>query len=332
VTKARTAYQSISVGTWVANRLTPERGAGRVVAVAGGYFTVAFADGESEFALQDFELFVMASNAAAAEERCRTLGRPALSPKPALPASRGRAKPSSIRRIIEGRGVSRLVHFTRLENLASIATDGALHSRAWLEERGRSFVPTDADRLDGRHSVNLSIEFPNYQMFFSKRRSLNLDERHWAVLVFEPRLMWERPCAFSPTNAASSSISSRARESLMSEVALLDLFRSEAETRDGRSVERETLGIPSSYCTDPQAEVLVQGTVSLDYLQGVAVYDASVAVQSSFPAALRTRARVVTELFKPRKDWDTWTKQSASRPTSPTHKPLFPDDDFDIPF
>jgi hypothetical protein len=236
----------------------------------------------------------------------------------------------AIRRIITERRVTRVVHFTRLENLASIAADGALHPRSWLEETGRRFTPTDSHRHDGRSSVNLSIEFPNYQMFFSKRKSYDLDERHWAVLVFEPRLLWEVPCAFSPINAASRSISNQRREALMTESALLALFGPEATTSGGRRIQRDELQIPSSYCTHPQAEVLAQRPIELTYLRSVAVSDAMVATHPDFPDSLRPQVTVVTELFGPRKDYAIWRREPQAEPAFPCVGSRSSDDD--IPF
>jgi hypothetical protein len=54
---------------------------------------------------------------------------------------------SALEEAIARRQVSELVHFTRIENLASIARHG-LMKRNKLEKKGRHFIASDEYRLD----------------------------------------------------------------------------------------------------------------------------------------------------------------------------------------
>ena len=75
----------------------------------------------------------------------------------------------TIQQICEERGITTLIHFTRIENLQNILQEGLL-GRSFLEERRQEFLFNDNDRADGhKEAVCLSISFPNYQMFYRIR-------------------------------------------------------------------------------------------------------------------------------------------------------------------
>ena len=78
---------------------------------------------------------------------------------------------SQIQQICEDRGITTLVHFTRIENLRSILHEGLLDHQSLLKKYGQQFAPNDRKRLDRyKEAICLSISFPNYELFFKFSR------------------------------------------------------------------------------------------------------------------------------------------------------------------
>lgn len=167
-----------------------------------------------------------------------------------------------MQQLIEEKGITNLYHFTNVDNLDSIFKYG-LVPRSNLRDRKISFNYNDEYRYDGcSNALCMSIEFPNYKMFYSLRMN-NLDYK-WAVLALEPTILLQFRCAYCWTNAADLSVSSIPIEQRMGKEAFLELFAD----RNGYP-KRESLNIPESYPTNPQAEVLVFGTIPVNYVKNV---------------------------------------------------------------
>ena len=155
---------------------------------------------------------------------------------------------AELRASVAERRINKLVHFTRLSNVSGILQYGLLSIHE-LDVRKLKYDPNDPRRLEHEpNAVCLSIEFPNYKMFYSLRRARN---DTWAVLTIRPAVIWTLPCAFCYTNAASRLVSCINKHELSNKAAFDRMFAEKVrETkRDG--------GIPSAYTTDPQAEILV---------------------------------------------------------------------------
>lgn len=160
------------------------------------------------------------------------------------------------------KGVKNLYHFTNIENLENIFMHGICSRKKLDQENIKSFY-NDASRLDNcLSSICMSIEFPNYKMFFSLRDK-NKDIK-WAIIKINSRLLSDIECAFCWTNAADKSVSSIPIRRRMGKDAFLKMF----EEREGYP-SRKVLGIPKNYPTNPQAEVLVLDTVSVEYIDEI---------------------------------------------------------------
>lgn len=305
------------VSEWVVNCHVPDWGPGQISVANREYLTIQFEGRDAEFDRRDLHSFlVRADSKQAAEALCKKLAAKTPDQRHSYvaefaTAARRELRAAAIRAVRDERQIRHLVHFTPLENLASIARDGALHSRAWLVRQGREFLPCDEVRRDGDAHINLSVEFPNYRMFYRKRRGLGLDETSWAVLVFDALLLEELECAFVRTNAAARDIDTHDRR-LTTAAAFRDLFRPTVRLKDGQRVSRTDLAIPCSYPTDPQSEVLVRQDVSLEYLVHVAVFDRTVLQDPRFPEALVSRARSDHRLFGWREDHEAWSNNVDS--------------------
>jgi hypothetical protein len=148
------------------------------------------------------------------------------------------------RRFLSERKIGYLVHFTTVSNAIQIARWG-LMPRKYLELEPIRLklrpLFTDHCRYDGRKDVNcLSVSFPNYKMFFKKRKSMG---GHWAVLLIDPDVLTRYRCEFCATNNASLGALCRpgveAAQRMFSGLSLRQRFQ-----------------LPAHYTTDPQAEVL----------------------------------------------------------------------------
>lgn len=164
---------------------------------------------------------------------------------------------------IQTRDIKYLLHFTRLENLNRILSEG-LKPKDILVAEGMPFLWNDAQRLDRRtNALCCSIGHPNYKMFYSLRCEHSGSE--WVVLAIKPSILWRKDVAFCFTNAASSSITRLPLHSLKGVNAFNKLF----DEVVGKPTRQE-LGLANNFPTDPQAEILVFDVIEPDDIFGVA--------------------------------------------------------------
>lgn len=207
------------------------------------------------------------------------------------------ARQREIRNFCRKRRIERLVHFTRTDNLSSIAQLGL------LPRRDLANVPAatnDPYRLDNRtEAVCLSIEFPNYKMFYRYR--LRHPNVSWSVLELRAELLWELDCAFCWTNAATGEIRDLPLAKLKSPSSLQAMYATQYGeiTRDPK--------IPSSYPTNPQAEVLCFARIPTRYIIGVnfATEEEMLRYREKGISNL-PQPRVNTLYFQPRQDYELW--------------------------
>lgn len=155
------------------------------------------------------------------------------------------------------RNISKLVHFTKIENLPTILERGIL-SNNMLDRLGIPYSKSDEYRWDNKLDyVCNSISFPNYKMFYAKRMEDN--EQKWAVLNINSNILIHKlSTEFYKTNRASSIYYSSFKVYNTNE-CLNDMFYQ--EDRDDY--------LPSNYTTDPQAEVLIKDCIKTPYIQSV---------------------------------------------------------------
>lgn len=162
---------------------------------------------------------------------------------------------------IEKRKIEHVWHFTRLENLDSILKNGLI-PRANLEAQSVSTLFNDCYRLDGERNANcLSIGHPNYKMFWGLRQ--DNPQQEWVVIACIPSILWLKDCAFCYENAASSKVTTIPLVNRKDVSAFENLF-SPAEGKPSRA----ELNLPDTCPTNPQAEILVFGTIEPQYIIG----------------------------------------------------------------
>ncbi|SFE92061.1 DarT ssDNA thymidine ADP-ribosyltransferase family protein [Roseivivax sediminis] len=177
----------------------------------------------------------------------------------------------TIRKIAQGRGITKLLHFTALENVESIVRYGFL-SRAEMAIRGIVTRMSAPERIDRRRdAISLSIEQPNFEMMKSKYSHLSGDVA-WVLLHLSPEILWGNRCRFAYTNAAKTEILRGG--ALCDGQAFEDMF-----TRRGRHVpyiigDNRT----PSHPLDPHAEVQVLERISPHHITGAEVWGYKVAV------------------------------------------------------
>mgnify|MGYP000217925630 CR=1 FL=1 len=168
---------------------------------------------------------------------------------------------NKIREICRYRKVSKLLHFTKAENLASILDIG-LNSKSYNVEIYKHHQYNDTNRFDDRENmISLSISYPNDRMFYKYQRAD--DDQKWVVIGFPSKILWEMECLFCYVNAATAEISSLSDKSLSGSKALEKMF-----THRGG-------GPGKKYPYDSQAEVLVISHIPNSFIETIYVKHSS---------------------------------------------------------
>ena len=158
--------------------------------------------------------------------------------------------------ILKEKEISKLVHFTKVDNLENILEYG-IFSVELLNILSIGYIPSDNNRLDGKlEFISTSISFPNYKMFY-KKRSDDYNTR-WAVITIDPKVIIDKlDSEFYSTNAANGIYSINYSPNTNNE--LRNMFYE--ENRDSN--------IPSYYTTDPQAEILIRNNIKNNYFMSI---------------------------------------------------------------
>lgn len=193
------------------------------------------------------------------------------------------------------RNIDRLFHFTRAENVPGILKNGLLPP-SHIEAKDLQCTSNDQYRHDELDAICLSIEWPNYKMFYILRCNVPL-ETSWAVLQINPAVLWKKNCCFSVTNAADGSVSSTSVEKRSGLAAFQKLFQ------DYQGKKRVDLGLPDFYPTNPQAEVSCFDPIEPEYIDAVWFNDAKAA------RAVKDQHSTVhydDQYYWPRRDHTNW--------------------------
>ncbi len=209
----------------------------------------------------------------------------------------------ALKKSAESRQIRCLYHYTRISNLPTILENG-LCSLTELRCRSISYTANDMDRLDNQpQSISVSVGFPNYLTFYTKRRESGVD---FAILALRPDLLWELDAAFNRSNAASSEMAAMP----IGERKTLQAFGS--MFGDLNEVERDKLRLRPYYTTDPQAELLVFERIDPGYIMFVNVENEEVKSEVEKMLAGKPYSRKVSvypDLFRPRSDWRFWAER-----------------------
>ena len=202
----------------------------------------------------------------------------------------------SIQKECAERNIDRLFHFTPIEHLDSILQHGMLTPNA-CTRRSIASTPNDAVRYDGQDAICLSIEWPNYKLFWNFRKRDTA--RVWAVISIQHRVMWEKRVCFNTTNAADNSMSGQSFAARQGLHKFQELFG------DCSGKVRADLNLPNDLPTNPQAEVLCLDHIEPAYFHAVFFNDAATynAFKARYPHA---PLKYSLTYFSYRTDWSHW--------------------------
>lgn len=201
--------------------------------------------------------------------------------------------------VVNQYGIRFLLHFTQANNLHSIMQHGILPI-AEMNKQRMNYIGNDAYRYDGFPNAScLSIEAPNYKMFY-KYRIENL-ESEWVVLGVRKDIIWEKDCAFCVENAASRTITQTTIESRKGVQALKRLY-DEFPNKPTRSSLKLNAAVP----TNPQAEVLVFGKIEPTYIYSVCFENTIIRDKYKHLVPSNINVEVQKWLFEPRDDYEHW--------------------------
>lgn len=202
-------------------------------------------------------------------------------------------------KILMQRQIDTLYHFTQADNLANILKYGLL-PRSTIENHDIYSSFNDDYRYDGcSNAVCMSIEFPNYKMFYKLRREdTDID---WVVLKLDAQILCDFPCAFCWTNAGDSTMYNTPLEDRMGKDAFLELFKD----RQYYPTRKETQ-IREWFPTNPQAEVLVFGEIPITYINGIYFEHNSSYQNYKKMVPIEIKTGVNTSVYSYRQDWNHW--------------------------
>jgi hypothetical protein len=211
-----------------------------------------------------------------------------------------------IHAIVAERKIEYLVHFTMACNVANILRYGLIPRKRLLAKLGHRYEVkvNDQWRFDGHSDAScLSISFPNYRMFFTYRQASL--KTPWAVLLINPKVLWEKECAFYNCNAASRRMSKIPVEQLKAVSVFEGLFDDFVD--DNIFVKRSLLQLPSFLTTNPQAEVLVFDVIPREDIVAVCLPSPNEANSKYCAEWQGVEIRIESVYFGPRKDSEVWS-------------------------
>ncbi|MGF7484021.1 DarT ssDNA thymidine ADP-ribosyltransferase family protein, partial [Providencia sp. SP181] len=154
------------------------------------------------------------------------------------------------KKIVSDRNIKYLCHFTPKSNLDKIMKDG-------IDLRNiETMEVTDQSRFDGSKNICLTISEPNTWMISNKKKK-GFD---LALLIIDPKILYEKECLFFPYNAATKSYRNLPAEHFTGAAALERLFDKQItfqkSQQEPQTVYRNGFLKPS-ITTSNQAEVQV---------------------------------------------------------------------------
>ncbi|WP_426029493.1 DarT ssDNA thymidine ADP-ribosyltransferase family protein [Caulobacter sp. DWP3-1-3b2] len=164
-----------------------------------------------------------------------------------------------IRRIVVGRHIPSLLHFTQTANLKGILRHGLLPRTKLAVLEYTAYASAQHRLDDSDEAISVSISEFNSVMFASKR--IKSGHNDWVVLGLSPEILWTHICRFCWSSAAKKEIKNH-RGWRGGPWAFEEMFAGSDEARGG--LER-------CYPTDPEAEVQVLEPIAADHILGAVV-------------------------------------------------------------
>jgi hypothetical protein len=210
---------------------------------------------------------------------------------------------------LKNREISEMFHFSPIDNLENILRQGLITIRE-LKLAKVTFRANDHDRFDNTGGICTSLGFPNYKLLYRAQEERNLNP---VIIKISPLALSEIAWIAVPTNAAGNEMRSFLKanpEKLTGVAALSGLYEEIVRFSGSNKVTRAQLGLPISFPTDPQAEVIFLERIPAHYFLTLCVPDdfvlslvQCVLDQSGF----RVQIEIRPDLFTNRVDWKFWS-------------------------
>ena len=217
--------------------------------------------------------------------------------------------------LFEKRKIQFLVHFTRIDNLASILQNGLVPVTMQQSMEIKS-IHNDDMRLDFMTDcTSCSVEFPNYKLFYTFREH-KFPGTHWVIIAIAKEVTFSpaNVAYFCSTNAARIIPRTNNSANLCTADAFESMFCETITRKDGSKVNRASLQIDDSRTTDPQAEILISGIIGTQYIRGVFFQsqqdrDDYISQNGSDDLCLYDH-QIDPSFFAPREDFTFWQKEN----------------------
>lgn len=194
-----------------------------------------------------------------------------------------------------------------------------------MHKQGLKSNQNDYNRYDRRTDCScVSISYPNVELLRSYKRKFT--GSHWAMIVLDPKVLYENPCFFAEHNAATHTIASdlSSRTDTAAFENMFQRFLHIQLSSGSKSFNRLKLENYTEFPTSPQAEVLVKGRIDSDLIKSIIFENTEDAC--SYKDLLETKNieyRINSNLFnESREDWimhkeierilEPWLKNCAS--------------------
>lgn len=216
-----------------------------------------------------------------------------------------------ISELINHRNIDELVHFTNIENLYSIITNGFVPV-SLQEKFGIKGRRNDRNRYDRKlNTTSFSVGFPNYKMFYKLRKTYH--NCNWVVIAIDPKILYlhKDNIYYYESNAASNDMSDKKDYELQGKHAFGSMFKEEMYTCNYGEIYRDNLNIKEGYSTDPQAEILIEGHIPNKFIRSIYIKDASdyTLIKRRLGSKIwNYDIDINPNYFKPRSDYRFWIK------------------------
>ena len=200
---------------------------------------------------------------------------------------------------LQDRDIRLLIHFTNVNNLPSILEFGLLPIDELRRRKINTFVNDNLRTDFCTSATSLSIEFPNYKMFYKVRREHENDE--WVIICLKVSVLYEKECAYCYDNASNEIISSTRIE----ERKTIEAFKYMFSDIPGYPTRNER-GLRNYYTTLPQAEVLVFDIIEPKYFESVIFRDSISLKKYKNILHKNIRYEIIPEYFSAREDYKYW--------------------------
>ncbi|PIE46030.1 MAG: hypothetical protein CSA45_00910 [Gammaproteobacteria bacterium] len=172
-----------------------------------------------------------------------------------------------IKKIVEDKDIQWLCHFTPRSNLENIKKFGLLPRNQLGKYSDITATLTDITRYDGHlDTICLSISKPNKWMFEKKQR----EGFDLCLLLINPKILYEKRCAFYPHNAATKCYKNIPIEQFIGAAALETLFDNPITYQKSGFLPTELFrnqNIAKAETTSEQAEVQCYGQIDFENIQ-----------------------------------------------------------------